>query len=656
MALLLIVIALSAISQVSASDLNETSHDEDKLAIDDVDTLTTTYSPKNFTDLETTINNADDGDIIELNGTYEFKKVITIKKSINIVGLGEGATIKYNDFAIQKLGYFIVDSSASNVLISNLKFTGQITGDSGAINWEGSNGNLTNCEFNKITITNGAVLYVTGANSNIINCTFEENIVGKGTVNLQGDGSVIKNCKFNANEARGEDSAGAAILLRAENCLVDNSTFTNNLCNAYGGAIAAYNKNNRIINSTFKNNHVKGNSTKYGGGAIYSACVGLNVNNCTFEANNAKGASGGAIFLGEPSSVEKSFFKDDQALFGNHIFVDSTVYAISNNYIVLAFKETKEEAIYGVNNLTYDTNTFEITKRDSKVEFSAGMVFEYASSGSIHVIVDGGSVSAKNIQVLDHPEAKIVFANNVLTVSGLAVGKYTLRVRTTPDEDHYSVDKDLSITVNKATAVIKASSITVALKKGSLWTIKLVDSKTGNPIGNMMLTLKVFTGKTYKIVTVATNFKGEASYQTKGLTKGIHRVIVSGSHAGYNFNTLTSTIKVIKPKKLTFRINKNVAKDGSSLSITTLYKKKPINGVKLKLLVYNGKKVSKTVSLKSKTIGKYKGVSGWGTNKITVGSHKVVLMPADIKYTGSKNIKLTLKKSAKKYVAWETII
>jgi ribosomal protein S19 len=272
------------------------------------------------------------------------------------------------------------------------------------------------------------------------------------------------------------------------------------------------------------------------------------------------------------------------------------------------------------------------------------------------VIVDGGSVSAKNIQVLGHPEAKIVFANNVLTVSGLAVGKYTLRVRTTPDENHYAVDKDLSITVNKATAVIKASSVTVALKKGSLWTIKLADSKTGNPISNMMLTLKVFTGKNYKIVTVTTNFKGEASYQTKGLTKGIHRVIVSGSHAGYNFNTLTSTIKVIKPKKLTFKVNKNIAKDGSSLSITTLYKKKPINGVKLTLVVYNGKKVFKTVSLKSKTIGKYKGVSGWGTNKITVGSHKIVLMPANIKYAGSKNIKLTLKKSAKKYVAWETII
>lgn len=654
MALLLIVIAMSAISQVSASDLNETSHDEDKLAIDDVDTLTTTYSPKNFTDLETTINNANDGDIIELNGTYEFKKVITIKKSIHIVGLGEGATIKYNDFAIQKLGYFIVDSSASNVLISNLKFTGQITGNSGAINWAGSNGNLTNCEFNKITINNGAALYVTGANSNIVNCTFEENIVGKGTVNLQGDGSVIKNCKFNANDARGEDSAGAAILLIANNCLVDNSTFTSNLCNAYGGAIAAYNKNNRIINSTFRNNHVKGNSTKYGGGAIYSACDGLNINNCTFEGNDAQGASGGAIFLGEYNRVENSFFKDNQALIGNDIYANSTAYVFFN-HIVLAFNEKENEAIYG-SALTTLNNTFEITKIDSKVEFSAGMVFEYASSGSIHVIVDGGSVSAKNIQVLGHPEAKIVFANNVLTVSGLAVGKYTLRVRTTPDENHYAVDKDLSITVNKATAVIKASSVTVALKKGSLWTIKLVDSKTGNPISNMMLTLKVFTGKNYKIVTVTTNFKGEASYQTKGLTKGIHRVIVSGSHAGYNFNTLTSTIKVIKPKKLTFKINKNVAKDGSSLSITTLYKKKPINGVKLTLLVYNGKKVSKTISLKSKTIGKYKGVSGWGTNKITVGSHKVVLMPADIKYTGSKNIKLTLKKSAKKYVAWETII
>ena len=99
---------------------------------------------------------------------------------------------------------------------------------------------------------------------------------------------------------------------------------------------------------------------------------------------------------------------------------------------------------------------------------------------------------------MNHPEAKITFSKNILTVSNLAVGMYTLCVTTTPDDRHNSVESELGITVKKATAVIKASKVTVALKSGAAWTIKIVDSKTGKPVANMKLTLKVYTGKKYK--------------------------------------------------------------------------------------------------------------------------------------------------------------
>ena len=284
------------------------------------------------------------------------------------------------------------------------------------------------------------------------------------------------------------------------------------------------------------------------------------------------------------------------------------------------------------------------------------MIFEYGKSGSISVSVEGGWIEHENIHVLDHPEAKISYINNILSVSGLAVGKYTLRVTATPDDYHFPVDADLSITVNKATAVIKASKITVALKKGTLWTIKLVDSKTGNAISNMKLTLKIYTGKKYKTVSVKTNSKGEANYQTKGLGQGTHKVIVSGSDASYNFNTLTSSIKVVKQTPLKFTVKKKVAKDGSTISITVKKGKKGVNGIKLNVLVYTGKKLTKTVILKSKTKSKLKGVCGWGTNRLSTGTHKIVIMPADIKYGGSKTVKLPIKKSASKYPKWETKI
>ena len=313
------------------------------------------------------------------------------------------------------------------------------------------------------------------------------------------------------------------------------------------------------------------------------------------------------------------------------------------NYILLA----ETVPYYYVN--PYNTTLNISVRKVSSISFNTGMVFEYGSSGVIHMVVEGGTVSRNNIEVVGHPEAFIRLSNNVITVSNLPVGSYTLRVVSTPEQGSSPAIGTTSINVRKATAVIKASKLTVAYKKGSKWIIKLVDSKTGKPISNMKLTLKVFTGKKYKTVKIRTNSKGEATYKTKSLSKGKHKVIVSATHSGYNFNTLTSSIKVIKQKTLKFKVYKKTLKDGASLSIEVTRNKKPINGVKVKLLIYTGKKLTKTVILKTKKEGKKKGVVGYATNELSVGTHKVVIMPVDIKYAGNAKSSMKITKKAKRH-------
>ena len=166
----------------------------------------------------------------------------------------------------------------------------------------------------------------------------------------------------------------------------------------------------------------------------------------------------------------------------------------------------------------------------------------------------------------------------------------------------------------------------------------------------MKLTLKVYTGKKYKKVTVKTNSKGEASYKTRGLSKGIHKVIVSASHSGYNFNTLKSSITVVKPVSLKFKIQSKKDEAGGSIrSFIVMNKKtkKGINGVKVKVLIYTGKKY-KSYTLKSSKKDKYKGAFGFATNDFSAGNHKVVLKPVSIKYKGSFKTSITIKKSAAK--------
>lgn len=659
--LLSIIIALSLISQVSASDiavdddiLSQNVEDNENLNIEDAPAISINYTPGENDDLQKCIDDANDGDTIILNGNYTLKKEIVINKTISIVGAGDGAVITKNSFNYNKIRYFNINSS--NVILNNLKFIGGENQYGGAVYWNGDNGIIINCQFKDNIVVNdgcGGAIMVAGNNFSIENSSFTNNRATKGTggaIYISGEGSIIKNCQFEDNKA--DNGSAGAIALLSGNSLVENCWFTDNYCNQFGGAIAVYNKSNKVSNSIFTNNQVKNIlSDQSGGGAIYSDCENLIVDNSTFLANEARTAYGGAIYTTNGSTVQNSIFKNNLAKVGNAIYAISFL-NLSSNYFALKYNETHNQAV-NASDFIDDNNTFEEIKEDSSVTFVASMVFEYASSGSIYVTVEGGRIDLENISIINHTGAEISFNDSVLTVSKLAVGEYVLRVITTPDEAHNSVESFLPITVKKATAVISASKITVALKKGNLWSIKIINSQTKKPIANIKVTLKVYTGSKYKKVRLTTNSKGIVTYQTKNLAQGTHKIVVSANHAGYNFNTLTSSIKVIKPTPLTFKVTKTTNENGALLSIH-VYKKstqKPINGVKVKLLIYSGKKV-KTVVLKTKTNKGFKGVCGFGTNNLSIGTHKVVLQLVDIKYSGSTTSKMTITKNAKKKPVW----
>ncbi len=635
---LLAMLCIVTISSASAVDLNgtddaisddvnaiedsvlELEENEDTLDLTEEDELATDYQW--FSDIQNKINQAEEGSTINLSGTYygrflkqdgsAYNQPIIIDKPIRIVGTGDGAILKANINSATKYPVFYIYNT-NNVLIDNLKISG------GLYQWGGG-------------------IFVDSA-----------------------DHTTISNCEFKDNSADGFYGYGGAIYLCANNCTVTNCTFTNNHCTDYGGAIYVNQKNNTISNCKFMYNYISneidlsdGQASWRGGGAIYTDCDGLTVDNCTFVENYAREASGGAIKVGEKNvTVKNSIFRLNIAASAKAVWYSRGNITLINNTFSLEFMEDPSALFEGINidELPLYGNVLNKTKHDSSVMFSAGMIYEYATSGSIYVTVDGGSIDPNSIRVLNHPEAKITFANNVITVSNLNVGKYTLKVTTIPDEDHNSVDSELSITVKKATAVIKASSATVALKKGTAWAITLVNSKTGKPIENMALTLKVYTGSKYKTVKVTTNSKGVATFKTGSLAKGNHKIVVSGTHSGYSFNTLTSSIKVIKPTALKFKLHKRVNNNkGSLVTYHVLNKKteKGVNGIKVEFKIYTGK-TYKTITLKTKKVGKYKGIAGFFTNEYSVGKHKVVIVPTSIKYDGSGKTTIVIKSSAKKY-------
>ena len=106
------------------------------------------------------------------------------------------------------------------------------------------------------------------------------------------------------------------------------------------------------------------------------------------------------------------------------------------------------------------TNTIVVTvsKADSDVKFSKAISYDYGGSGSTTLTLTGCSVTLGNIKVDNHPEAVIRINGNVVSVSNLAVGSYTLRITSTPDSNHNAVTRTVGITVNKASAKVGFSN------------------------------------------------------------------------------------------------------------------------------------------------------------------------------------------------------
>ena len=121
------------------------------------------------------------------------------------------------------------------------------------------------------------------------------------------------------------------------------------------------------------------------------------------------------------------------------------------------------------NNYTGDLKeiTFTVNKINSSVVFDKpGIVFVAGESGNVGVEVTGAEVSKGNISV-NSTDAVIAFENNVITVSNLTAGKYTLSVTTNPDANYNSVTASVDITVSAA-AIDPKFKITVTADKADL--------------------------------------------------------------------------------------------------------------------------------------------------------------------------------------------
>lgn len=221
----------------------------------------------------------------------------------------------------------------------------------------------------------------------------------------------------------------------------------------------------------------------------------------------------------------------------------------------------------------------------------------------------------------------------------------------TLESDTLEDDMDLSdgsevYTEDNIKAKLKASKLTTTFKSGKYFTFKAVESGTNNPISYASLKLRVYTGKKYKDYYIDTNKKGIAKFKTSSLSVGTHKVIISDVDDSIDSSSIKSSIKINKAKtitkasKLTTKYKK---KSYFKITIKNKATKKTISGLKLKIKVYTGKKY-KVYKVKTNS----KGVAKFKTNKLKVGTHKVVISSANKNYVVKSKSSIVIKKAKKK--------
>lgn len=133
--------------------------------------------------------------------------------------------------------------------------------------------------------------------------------------------------------------------------------------------------------------------------------------------------------------------------------------------------------------------------------------------------------------------------------SKLSVGKHKIVVSAKSKNVKADV-KTSQVKISKAKLKISAPKQTSTYRSGK-FNVVVKNGATNNPMSNVKVNIKVFTGKKYKTYNVKTNKKGVASISTKKLSLGSHKVVANvKSTENIKAKSVKSSVIIAKNVKL----------------------------------------------------------------------------------------------------------
>lgn len=190
---------------------------------------------------------------------------------------------------------------------------------------------------------------------------------------------------------------------------------------------------------------------------------------------------------------------------------------------------------------------------DLEIEYYDGILKEW-----IPVDCDLQSTTSKGIAVLKWSK------------TGLGSGTYKIRASTffsysNTLQKKITVLKKVKVAKKPVSVTIKPTKLSTTYKSGKYFKAKVINSKTNKPVKGVKVTLKVFTGKNAKTVTLTSNSKGIIKYSSSKLKVGKHNVVLKVKKSkSFTGKTKKSYIKISKKKS-----SSNTAKKGKTSTTIT---------------------------------------------------------------------------------------
>ena len=265
--------------------------------------LTVCASGCQYTSINAAIDDASDGDVIQLAAEtyYEGSVIATDGKAITL----RGSTDKAGNAASTLDGgdYHRVlicqNSETGTTRFENLVIRSGFSNDGAGMYNYNSSPSLTNCTFTGNGALDGGGMLNDYSSPTLNDCTFTSNTAsstGGGMYNYESN-PTLTNCRFTENSA--DDAGGGMFNSIGSSPTLNDCTFTSNTAGTDGGGMGNDRSSPNLKDCTFT-----GNTADTGGGMLNFES-NPTLNDCTFTSNTARSDGGGMFnFKSEPNLID----------------------------------------------------------------------------------------------------------------------------------------------------------------------------------------------------------------------------------------------------------------------------------------------------------------------------------------------------------------